>query len=447
MRRSIIGFMVLLAANALAAQQAQAPKRTAQASQQLPPLSYVCPMVQDAEVIENKPGNCPKCKMALVPVRLDSKYSCPVHQAVVRDTPGTCPLDKRELVRLTLSVFWTCAGEPDKKLLEPGKCANGQARNIQYEPRPHGDHNPKHGGQFFMASDNWHHLEGTYPQAGLFRMHFYDDYTKPIAVKGFSGTLVLLDANDKEIASVPLATARGGRTMEAPIKNAALPLKVAAKVRFEQTGPENRFDFTFAEYSKEPPPPKPGSMPAATTAGGAATPAGTTPNAAGAAASATAPKAANQEGGQPGSVPPAQGGPATPGAPSTTPGLPDNSNVPAALAAALDETGLPNSTPDLVKELEKRSQEVDSLIKDGSLGQIWLPAMATKTVALALESHAAALPERQRAAAAAAVKRVVTATWELDAYGDLGNKQKIADAYGRLASAISALKAIYASPR
>jgi hypothetical protein len=45
------------------------------------------------------------------------------------------------------------------------------------------------------------------------------------------------------------------------------------------------------------------------------------------------------------------------------------------------------------------------------------------------------------------VKRVVTATWELDAYGDLGNKQKIADAYGRLASAISALKAIYASPR
>src|SRR5215831_10294665 len=253
MRRGVLSSAVLVAASVLLV-QAQAPKQSAASAQQkLPPLSYVCPMVQDAEVVEDKPGLCRKCKMQLVPIRLHSKFSCPVHPAVVRDTPGTCPLDKRELVRVTLSMFWTCGNESDKHL-EPGKCADGQARKVQYEPRPHGDHNPKHGGQFFMAADNWHHLEGTYPREGLFRMHFYDDFTRPIAARGFSGTVVVLDATDKEIASFPLAMARGGQTMEAQIKGATLPLKTAAKVKFDKDGAENRFDFTFSEYSKEPPP-------------------------------------------------------------------------------------------------------------------------------------------------------------------------------------------------
>jgi hypothetical protein len=446
MGQTLTGVLVLLAASAFAAPLVQGPKQNAAATQQkLPPLSYVCPMIQDAEVIEDKPGNCPKCKMALVPIRLDSKYSCPVHPAVIRDTPGTCPLDKRELVRLTLSVFWTCGGEPDKQLIEPGKCADGQPRKIQYEPRPHGDHNPKHGGQFFMASDNWHHLEGTYPRAGLFRMHFYDDYTKPIAAKGFSGTVVVLDANDKEVASFPLAIARGGRTMEGQIKDAALPLKAAAKVKFEQTGPENRFDFTFAEYSKEPPP-----VPAATTAGAATRVPATAarsaappakPSASAATSATTAAAAATDAQAPAGPAPQSGGAPAAP-SPST-----DVSQVPAALASALDESALPNSVAELLAELTRRSQEVESLVKEGSLGQVWLPAMATKTVALALDTHAGALPERQRAMVSAAVKRAVTAAWEIDAYGDLGNKQKITDAYERLASAISALKTIYAGSR
>jgi len=426
MRRGVLSSAVLVVVSVLL--QAQAPKQSAASAQQkLPPLSYVCPMVQDAEVVEDKPGLCRKCKMQLVPIRLDSKFSCPVHPAVVRDTPGTCPLDKRELVRVTLSMFWTCGNESDKHL-EPGKCADGQARKVQYEPRPHGDHNPRHGGQFFMAADNWHHLEGTYPRAGLFRMHFYDDFTKPIAVKGFSGTLVILDATDKEIASFPLAMARGGQTMEAQIKGATLPLKTAAKVKFDKDGAENRFDFTFSDYSKEPPPAPIVKM---DSSGGAV--AGTNP------ATTSAPPAQTSGGN---ATQTAQGSVQIP-APSVT----DNSQVPAALSAALDEASLPSSTADLIAELTRRGQEVESLVKEGSLAQVWLPAMATKTVALALDSHAGALPERQRALATAAVKRVVTATWELDAYGDLGNKQKIADAYGRLASAIAALKAVYAGSR
>jgi hypothetical protein len=99
----------------------------------------------------------------------------------------------------------------------------------------------------------------------------------------------------------------------------------------------------------------------------------------------------------------------------------------------------------LVAELSKRASEVEQTVKDGNLGQVWLPAMGTKTVALALESHASMLPERQRALATVAIKRVVTAAWALDAYGDLGNKEKMTEAYEKLASAVADLKTAYGS--
>src|SRR5438552_18962587 len=160
----------------------QAP--AARSQQKLPPLSYVCPMAQDADVLEDKPGKCPKCGMKLEPIRLDLKYTCPTNPEEVHDGPGKCTADKRrDLIPVTLSLVWSCEGQTDK-FLEPGKCGTGQPRFARYEQRPHGDHNPKHGGQFFMAPDAWHHLEGTLPTAGLFRMYFYNDYSKPLVPKG-----------------------------------------------------------------------------------------------------------------------------------------------------------------------------------------------------------------------------------------------------------------------
>jgi hypothetical protein len=452
--RAVIGVLAVLAGSRLTA---------APAPPQLPPLVYVCPMPADAAVMADKPGKCPVCGMTLVPTRLDSKWWCPTHQTVmVRDAPGKCPLDGKALVQVTVAEHWACPEAPDAKLESPKTCTNGQPSKVVYEARAHGDHNPRHDGQFFMASDAWHHLEGTYPSAGLFRAYFYNNFTKPIAAADFSGSLIVLDKNDKELGSFPLTHAAAG-TLEAaiPVSVASLPLKAAAKVRFGAAIPEQRFDFYFSAFSHDPaaatrPPSlasrsQPGAGLAAGSKGAApsAPPsarrdgdavrrtqepavrsrattagAGTTPTAVAAAPPAAAATSA--------------------AAASTTPLVLDSPlNIPPALADALDESKLPRDTRGLVAELTSRAKQVETLINQGSLAEVWLPASGTKTVALVLDRRTDALSPPARARARSALKRVIIDSWALDNYGDLGSRDKIAAAYSDLAGAIAELQMLY----
>jgi P-type Cu+ transporter len=55
---------------------------------------YTCPM--HPEVVQDGPGSCPKCGMALEPRQAAgpvtrTRYTCPMHPEVVQDGPGSCP--------------------------------------------------------------------------------------------------------------------------------------------------------------------------------------------------------------------------------------------------------------------------------------------------------------------------------------------------------------------
>ena len=185
--------------------------------------------------------------------------------------------------------------------------------------------------------------------------------------------------------------------MEVSVPGTAFPATFAMRVKFKPDDKERVFDFTFSDYSKEPVAGRP-------------------------------------------VVPPA---PSTPAPPAETVSVPQYPFSTSTTVVARDK-GLPTTTPELLAELSKRADSVTALLDKGDLAGLWYPAIGAKDVALALEeNHAAELPETQRAKMAGAVRRLTLAAWQIDAAGDLGNKERLLPLYKDFSAAIADIKAIY----
>jgi len=396
MRRTVPLLFVFASVVALQSVRAQQPK--------LPPVSYICPMPGDEDVIEDKAGSCPKCGMELEGIRLDTVYTCLTNTAIIREQPGKCPTDGRPLVPMTMSLSFVCPSSPDvKESINPGNCPDGSAKQKKYSPRAHGNHNPQHGGGFFMAPDNWHHLEGAYYASGAFRLYLYDDFTKPLPLQEVQATQARLILNDGK--EVPLA--RNGRFLEAKLGKLPLPVSVQAKVKFKETSPEHQFDFTFEKFSIDAPVL---AAPAATTTmTNAKTPTAAPPTSTDAAAAG--------------------------------PPLLEVAATPA--DAGLVPLPIPETVPEMLAQLKTRNEQIKAFIDRGAFAAVYMPAFQAKDVALALDAKKTELsPDKQRALSPA-VNRLIRSAYLLDAFGDLGNKQQIVEAYARFSGAVQEIDAAF----
>ncbi len=248
---------------------------------------YWCPMRGNPCEVKDfhGPGKCDECEMDLRPratffedrqiapqtttwditdTGYERVYWCPNrggedHILLDYSAPGACPVCAEPLLhkaQFSVKHTWTCITQTcslAKSLFYgPGLCPEcGQPA----QGMGHMDHTPVHGGwQFFMADNLYHHIEGTMPAKGAFRMYFYDDWKTPLDPRNFAGTVIIEheDAATGNVTeeAIPLAHAEGTEYLNAALPN-TLPLAFYTKVWL--AGVETRFDFEFEELTVEPP--------------------------------------------------------------------------------------------------------------------------------------------------------------------------------------------------
>ena len=257
---------------------------------------------------------------------------------------------------------------------------------VDAAPGAHMDHSPRHGGRVFMAPDGFHHIEGTYPEPGVFRLYATDNYREPVDVTMWMGRVVLEEDYDAatdefiEVEAAYLLPSPDGAYLEAEVGDRPLPTDFIAKIRVVEDYPEDRFDFIFTELTSD--------------------------------------------------------------APVLT--VPAPADVPATLPLAERiRPRIPERTLDIVGGIDSRNDEIARLIVEGRFTEIFIPALQSKELALALDRRAESLPVDGRNQVRIAVRSLVRAAWLLDWYGDLGNKQQVSEAHDVFNEAVEGINQVY----
>lgn len=106
---------------------------------------------------------------------------------------------------------------------------------------------------------------------------------------------------------------------------------------------------------------------------------------------------------------------------------------------------LPADVPALLDILRTRQQETSARLDSGQLPMMYVPALQTKGVALALEGHLDGLSPAKEVKARLAIKRIVVTAWQLDEAGDLGNMERARAIYEGFVKAVDDLEQAYAA--
>jgi hypothetical protein len=117
---------------------------------------------------------------------------------------------------------------------------------------PHMDHEPKHGGVFFMAPDMTHHLEGVLLPDGTFKVYLFDEYTRPIPGTPFAGWMQV-DAPGEERKVELVHDARDGTLSAGKLPVSRFPVDLTVWITFPgrpgQPSRTDLFSFSFERFS------------------------------------------------------------------------------------------------------------------------------------------------------------------------------------------------------
>jgi hypothetical protein len=159
------------------------------------------------------------------------------------------PSIQRDLVAGT-SLNFTIQGQVD------GQGPAAGATPAAPEQGAHMDHKSKHGGTFFMALDNKHHLEGILVPPGKFRVYLYDDHTKPLKAeetRQANGTVQIGESDDAP--KIDLAPGKKKETLEATLGNGVkFPVTLTLLLHLPGMEPDAKpelFNFKFTQFTDE----------------------------------------------------------------------------------------------------------------------------------------------------------------------------------------------------
>jgi hypothetical protein len=142
----------------------------------------------------------------------------------------------------------------------------------------------------------------------------------------------------------------------------------------------------------------------------------------------------------------------TPGAPAPAASTPRGPSSPAGageveIASGVDPAlvtlPIPATVPEILAQLRARTDQIRAFIDRGSFASIYVPAFQAKDLALALDEHKSQLPAEKRKIAEPAISRLVRSAYLLDAFGDIGNKQQISEAYAKFVEAAKDIQSAF----